>query len=275
MSRWLLGCFVALAGLGWPLQPGAQQKTPVERTEVDVALVLAVDISYSMDLDELELQRRGYVEAFRSKAIHDAIARGAVGKIAVTYFEWAGSNITHQLAPWTILESPASANAFAGLLEDAPIRRGRRTSVSAAIDTGVKLLEESGVEPLRRVMDISGDGPNNDGRPVTQARDEALAKGIRINGLPILLKRPGYLDIDDLDIYYEDCVIGGQGSFLLTIREREQFANAIRTKLIMEIAAPDSRTDPPLQARIQHAQNKGPRVSCSVGERQWRDRMGN
>ena len=157
------------------------------------------------------------------------------------------------------------------MLEDAPLRRGRRTSISAAIDNGVKLLDESGVEALRRVMDISGDGPNNDGRSVTLARDEALARGIRINGLPIMLKRPGYMDIEDLDVYYEDCVIGGQGSFMLTIREREQFAEAVRTKLVMEIAAVDGAGDMP----VMKAQAKNPRISCAVGERQWRDRMGN
>jgi hypothetical protein len=269
MVRWLVAILLALALTGG--SPTATRAQTPAIMEVDVALVLAVDISYSMDMDELALQRRGYVEAFRAKMIHDAIARGAIGKIAVTYFEWAGFGIEYQVAPWTIIDGATSAQNFASLLEDAPLRRGRRTSISAAIDTGVKLLDSSGVEALRRVMDISGDGPNNDGRPVTQARDEALAKGIRINGLPIMLKRPGYMDIEDLDIYYEDCVIGGQGSFLLTIREREQFSEAVRTKLVMEIAAVDSAADLP----IMKAQAKKPRVSCSVGERQWRERMGN
>lgn len=271
MARWLAGLLLALALLGSPPTATRAQAPAPAVTDVDVALVLAVDISYSMDLDELALQRRGYVEAFRSKAIHDAIARGAVGRIAVTYFEWAGAGIEYQLAPWTIVDGPASAQNFASVLEDAPLRRGRRTSISAAIDTGVRLLGTSGVEALRQVIDVSGDGPNNDGRPVTQARDEALAKGIRINGLPIMLKRPGYMDIENLDIYYEDCVIGGQGSFLLTIREREQFSEAVRTKLVMEIAALDGAGGLP----VIKAQAKNPRVSCSVGERQWRDRMGN
>lgn len=269
MARWLIAILLALAVPG--SSPTATRAQTPAITEVDVALVLAVDISYSMDLDELALQRRGYVEAFRSRVIHDAIARGAVGKIAVTYFEWAGSGIEYQIAPWTIVDGATAAQNFASVLEDAPLRRGRRTSISAAIDTGVRLLDSSGVEALRRVMDISGDGPNNDGRPVTQARDEALAKGIRINGLPIMLKRPGYMDIEDLDIYYEDCVIGGHGSFLLTIREREQFSEAVRTKLVMEIAAVDGAPDLP----IMKAQAKKPRMSCSVGERQWRERMGN
>jgi hypothetical protein len=267
MARWRVAFLLGLAVLGGPrIETRAQ--APVE---VDVALVLAVDISYSMDLDELALQRRGYVEAFRSKMIHDAIARGALGKIAVTYFEWAGTGINYQLSPWTIIDSAAGAQSFAAVLEDAPLRRGRRTSISAAIDNGVTLLETSGVDAQRKVMDISGDGPNNDGRPVTQARDEALARGIRINGLPIMLKRPGYMDIEDLDVYYEECVIGGQGSFLLTIREREQFSEAVRTKLVMEIAGLETKET----GLIRKAQAKTPRISCSVGERQWRDRMGN
>lgn len=265
--RWFFAALIMLA-----MMPG--EKAPLRAqapTEVDVALVLAVDISYSMDLDELALQRRGYVEAFRSKPVQDAIARGALGRIAVTYVEWAGAGIQYRLTPWTIIDGLVSAQNFASVLEDAPLRRGRRTSISAAIDTGVKLLEELDVQAMRQVMDISGDGPNNDGRPVTLARDEALAKGIRINGLPILLKRSGYMDIEDLDVYYEDCVIGGQGAFLLAIREREQFIEAIRTKLVMEIAGYET----PAAPLVRHAQAKGPRVSCSVGERQWRDRMGN
>jgi hypothetical protein len=267
MARWLIAILLVLVAVAGP-RTETRAQAP---TEVDVALVLAVDISYSMDMDELALQRRGYVEAFRSKVIHDAIARGALGKIAVTYFEWAGAGIQYQIAPWTIIDSPVLAQNFAAVLEDAPLRRGRRTSISAAIDNSVKLLETSGVEALRQVMDISGDGPNNDGRPVTQSRDEALAKGIRINGLPVMLKRPGYMDIEDLDVYYEECVIGGQGSFLLTIREREQFSEAVRNKLVMEIA--DLKT---LETGlIKKAQAKAPRISCAVGERQWRDRMGN
>jgi Protein of unknown function (DUF1194) len=250
-----------------PLAPGRSQ----DAVEVDLALVLAVDISYSMDLDELALQRSGYVEAFRSKQVHDAIERGAIGKIAVTYFEWAGQNIIHNSLDWTIIDNAVDANRFADILAEAPTRRGRRTSISGAIDRSMELFDKTPVRPLRRVIDISGDGPNNDGRPVTVARDEALDKGIGINGLPIMLKSPGYLDISDLDQYYEDCVIGGVGAFVVSIRERQQFADAVRTKLVREIAAaPDSAAN-----LIQKAQAKTPRVSCSVGERQWRDRMGN
>ncbi len=239
--------------------------------EVDVALVLAVDISFSMDLDELGLQRSGYLEALRSPEVHKAIASGATGRIAVTFFEWAGEEIQHLLVPWRVIDSAESALAFAAELEKQPVRRGRRTSISGAIDYGVAQLEAAPVRALRRVIDISGDGPNNSGRLVTRARDEAVAKGIAINGLPVALKRPGYLDIEDLDIYYEDCVIGGRNAFVIPVREKAQFAQAIRTKLIMEISEGPTVPTP----HVSLAQARQPRVSCAVGEQMWRDRMGN
>jgi hypothetical protein len=258
-----------------PAQSPAQSPAPASPPaaahlgEVDVALVLAVDISFSMDLEELALQRSGYVEALRSPEVHKAIEGGATGRIAVTFFEWAGTHIQHHLIPWTVIDSAASANAVADLLERQPTRRGQRTSVSGAIDTGARLLEEAPLRALRQVIDVSGDGPNNMGRIVTVARDEALAKGVTINGLPVVLKRPGYLDIDDLDMYYEDCVIGGRNAFSIAIRDKAQFAQTIRTKLVMEISeAPDYGN--PL---IQKAQARIPRVSCTVGEDMWRDRM--
>ena len=260
----------ALLALGFATTKPASV-TAQTMTEVDVALVLAVDISFSMDLEELALQRAGYVEALRSPAVHKAIANGATGRIGITFFEWAGSDVQHHLIPWVVIDSPESAMAFADELEKQITRRGRRTSVAAAIDTSVKLLEEAPFRALRKVMDISGDGPNNSGRPVTVARDEAVRKGISINGLPITVKRPGYLDIDDLDIYYEDCVIGGHGAFVISIKDKTQFAQAIRTKLIMEIS--DAPSEP--ATLIRPAQNRVPRVSCTIGEEMWRNRMGN
>lgn len=237
--------------------------------EVDVALVLAVDISYSMDEEEQELQRQGYVEALRSTPVLDAIRRGVIGRIAVTYVEWAGTNTQDVIVPWQIIEGPESADAFTAKLSEAPIRRAYRTSVSGGIDFAAKLLDTQPFKPLRRVIDISGDGPNNQGRPATAARDEAVARGITINGLPILLKRPGYMDIADLDIYYRDCVIGGQGAFMVPVRERHQFTEAIRTKLLMEVAG----LLPPFP--LQQAAQGDARTTCYVGERQWNERMGN
>jgi hypothetical protein len=254
----------------------AQGQTPSQRqtvmpTEVDVALVLAVDISFSMDLEELALQRAGYVEALRSPEVHKAIANGATGRIAISFFEWAGVNIQHHLLPWTVIDSPESALAAAAEIEKQPTRRGQRTSISGAIDVSVRQLDEAPFRALRKVMDISGDGPNNSGRIVTVARDEALRKGISINGLPIAIRKPGYLDINELDLYYEDCVIGGQGAFVIPITEKSQFIQTIKTKLIMEIS--DAPSEP---ARlIMPAQARVPRVSCTVGEDMWRNRMGN
>ena len=237
--------------------------------EVDLALVLAVDISFSMDPEEQALQREGFVKAFRSPVVHEAIRKGMLGRIAVIYAEWAATFEQKVIVPWTVIDNPESAMAFAGRLEAQPTRRGPRTSVSGAIDFGVKLLGQSGVEATRRVIDISGDGANNQGRAVTAARDEAVAQGITINGLPIMLKRAtSYWDVAELDAYYRDCVIGGPGAFTVPVRERDQFPQAIKTKIIMEIAglAPAE----PLLRRVQ----AGAAASCMAGEVQ-RERWGN
>jgi hypothetical protein len=266
MRRRLFGLSCLAAALLSAFAALAQNTGPPE--EVDVALVLAVDVSYSMDPEELALQRSGYIEAFRSRELQDAIGKGALGKIAVTYVEWAGSGFQYIVRPWKIVDGPAAANAFAEELGEAPTRRGRRTSISAAIDLSVKLLEEANVTAARRVIDISGDGANNDGRPVTIARDEAGAKGIAINGLPVMLKQAGYFDIENLDIYYKDCVVTGIGAFVIPIREKHQFVEATRTKLVREIA------EAPAEATVQKAQ-AGTSAACLAGERQWRERMGN
>jgi hypothetical protein len=257
----VLGVLLAITAFG--AAPAAAD------TEVDLALVLAVDISNSMDPDEQALQREGFVEAFRSPLVHDAIRKGMIGRIAVTYAEWAGTWTQNVLVPWTVIDGPESATAFADRLAAKPITRAPRTSVSGAIDLGVGLLDRSGVEPTRKVIDISGDGANNQGRSVTQARDEAVAKGITINGLPILLKRgSGYWDVADLDLYYRDCVIGGQGAFMVPVREREQFPQAVKTKIILEIAgiAPPEPLVKPAQATTS--------PNCLAGET-WRERWGN
>jgi hypothetical protein len=197
-----------------------------------------------MDVDEQNLQREGFVEAFRSAAVHDAIRQGMLGRIAVTYMEWSGETDQKVVVPWTIVDGASTATAFSEDLASKPIGRIFQTSISAAIDYASRLFDTSGVEPLRRVIDISGDGPNSSGRGVMQARDEAVAKGITINGLPLMLKRPsGMGDMEHLDAYYRDCVIGGPGAFIVPVRDRTQFAEAIKTKIIREIAAlePDAQ----------------------------------
>lgn len=243
----------------------AQAARPaVAESEVDLALVLAVDVSLSMDPEEQQLQRQGFVEAFRSPLVHEAIARGTLGRIAVVYMEWSGIGQQAVVMPWAVLGDPEAAAEFAARLDRAPIARIMSTSVSGAIDFSVRLLEQSGVEPLRKVIDVSGDGPNNQGRLVTVARDEAVAKGITINGLPIMLKRPtGFGDMEHLDLYFRDCVIGGPGAFMVPVREREQFAQAIRTKIIREIAELSAE---PLILKVQ----SGPRIDCATrGNTGW------
>jgi hypothetical protein len=237
---------------------------------VDLELVLAVDVSYSMDMDELAIQREGYAQAIISKEFLQALKTGPTGKIAVTYFEWAASSDQKIIIPWRVIDGPETADAVANEIMKTPIRRASRTSISGAINFAMPLFEENPYHGLRRVIDISGDGPNNNGAPVTGARDAALEKGITINGLPIMVKEPSYstMDIDNLDFYYEDCVIGGPGSFVVTIKDREKFKEAIRTKLLLEVAGrmPERRVVPVAE--------KEPRVSCLIGEKIWQDRWG-
>lgn len=238
---------------------------------VDVELVLAVDVSYSMDMEELAIQREGYAQAIVSKEFLAALKTGPTGKIAVTYFEWAASTDQKVIIPWRVIDGPESADAVAAEIMKTPIRRASRTSISGAIYFAMPLFEENALHGLRRVIDISGDGPNNNGVPVTLARDEAVSKGIVINGLPIMAKEPSYstMDIENLDLYYEDCVVGGPGSFVVTIKERDKFKEAIRTKLVMEVAGlvPEPRA-------IPVAGPREPRVNCMIGEKIWQDRWG-
>lgn len=241
------------------------------QTEVDLALVIAVDISYSMDTDEQELQREGFAEAFRSPLVHDAIRHGMLGRIGVTYMEWAGAYEQHVIIPWMVLDNSESLMAFADRIASTPLRRAQRTSVSGAIDAAAKLFENSGLNATREVIDVSGDGVNNQGRPVTPARDEAVAKGITINGLPIMLKKPGSLDDLDLDLYFRDCVIGGPGAFMVPARERSQFQLAIQTKIILEV----SGVEPAPHPLVKRAQGAPGRANCMAGEIEWRNPMSN
>src|SRR5213083_2126525 len=235
---------------------------------VNVELVIAVDVSYSMDMDELAIQREGYAQAIVSKDFLEALRTVPGSKVAVTYFEWSMSGDAKIVVPWRVIDGPESADAVAAEIMKTPVRRGSSTSISGAINFALQLFEENPYRGLRRVIDISGDGPNNDGAPVTGARDAALEKGIIINGLPIMVKEPSYstIDIDNLDLYYEDCVIGGPGSFVVAIKDREKFKEAIRTKLLLEVAG---RTP---ERPVVPAAGREPRVSCLIGEKIWQDR---
>jgi Protein of unknown function (DUF1194) len=249
----------------------ARQLTDKEANPtVDVELVLAVDVSYSMDMDELALQREGYAQAIVSKEFLQALKSGPNGRISVTYFEWAASTDQKIVIPWRVIDGPETADAVANEIVKTPIRRASRTSISGAINFAMPLFDENPHRGLRRVIDISGDGPNNNGAPVTIARDAAVEKGIVINGLPIMVKEPSYstMDIDNLDLYYEDCVIGGPGAFVVTIKDRDKFKEAIRTKLLLEIAG---RTP---ERPVLPAAGREPRVNCMIGEKIWQDRWG-
>jgi Protein of unknown function (DUF1194) len=265
----------ALAGLGGGFAaPTRFADLPGSRTpgalDVDVEIVLAVDISYSMDPEELTLQREGYVAAITSPEFLNALRGGMHARVAVTYVEWAGVIEQKIVVPWRLIDGPATAEAVAAEIARAPLRRAYRTSISGVLNFSLPLFDGNGFRGIRRVIDVSGDGTNNQGPLVTLARDDVLAKGITINGLPIMLKRPNpaTMDIPNLDVYFEDCVIGGPGAFVIPIREREKFKEAIRTKLVLEIAG---RTP---ELRIIPAAADNPRISCTIGERMWQQRWG-
>jgi hypothetical protein len=257
-----------VAGIAAPNPQRFADKETV--ASVDVELVLAVDVSYSMDMDELAIQREGYAQAIVSKEFLQALKTGPNGKVSITYFEWAASSDQKIIIPWRVIDGPETADAVANEIMKTPIRRASRTSISGAINFAMPLFDENPYRGLRRVIDISGDGPNNNGGPVTVARDAAIEKGVTINGLPIMVKEPSYstMDIDNLDFYYEDCVIGGPGAFVVTIKDRDKFKEAIRTKLVLEVAnrTPDRRVVPVAE--------KEARVSCMIGEKIWQDRWG-
>jgi hypothetical protein len=276
--RWqaaLIGAMALTVGAAWGVlaTPRLADMPPgkgLGQTNVDVELILAVDVSYSMDPDEQALQREGYVHALTSGEFLGTLKGLMHGRIAVTYFEWAGANDQKTIMPWRLIEGPATAQAVADEISRAPYRRAYRTSISGGLLFAAALFEGNTYRGIRRVIDVSGDGTNNQGALVAPTRDEVVAKGITINGLPIMLKKPqpGSVDIEDLDIYYEDCVIGGPGAFVVPIREREKVREAVRTKMVLEIA---ERVPP---ARVIPAAANAPRISCTIGERMWQQRWG-
>lgn len=203
-----------------------------------MALVLAVDASQSMDEDEQSLQRDGYVGALTSPEVLQAIRQGRHGRIAVTYFEWGSQDQQVLLAPWTIIDGPEAARALASRIGSAPLNNLQRTSISAAMAYAGELITRSNIVATRTVVDISGDGPNNQGAVVTEARDALVARGVTINGLPIVMKDASidWSPIPQLDRYYEECVIGGEGSFAIPVRGMANFGPALKMKLMIEIA---------------------------------------
>jgi hypothetical protein len=265
------GALLAMGAAAWSAGPRfTDLPNKIAQTTVDVELVVAVDISYSMDLDELALQREGYIQGLTSPEFLNAIRQGMHGRVALTYFEWAGAADQRVVVPWRVIDGGATAKAFVDEIAAAPLRRAYRTSISGALLFSAGLLEKSGYRGIRRVIDVSGDGANNQGPPVAVVRDQVLETGVTINGLPIMLKRPSAqtMDLDNLDVYYEDCVIGGPGSFVIAINSRDKFIEATRTKLVLEIAGTT------LKPRIIPASAAKPRISCMIGERMWQYRWG-
>jgi hypothetical protein len=253
---------LVLAAVVWALPPARAADLPV-----DLELILAVDVSRSMDADEQQLQRDGYVTALTHPDVLAAIAQGRHGRIALSYVEWAGPETQYTVVDWRMIDGPASAGAFAAALAQAPIRRLRGTSISHGLAFVAPQFDHNGYEAKRRVIDVSGDGPNNMGIPIELARAPVVNAGITINGLPIMIKQPaGFASIPDLDVYYEDCVIGGAGAFLVVVRSAGQFAEAIRRKLVLEIAGRAPRVIPAAAAASEK------RIDCLIGEKlreQW------
>lgn len=246
----------------WPLFAAAQS------TEVDVELVLAVDVSRSMEPWELEIQRRGYAEALSSDAVWNAIQRGLLQRIAVTYVEWAGMGAQRVIVPWTIIETREDASAISNRLTAHFDDGLRRTSISSALRYSALLINQNDIIGLRRVIDVSGDGPNNAGGTVSDVRDDVVAQGITINGLPLMTYDANdpfaRWSIPDLDVYYRACVIGGPGAFVIPVTDWDNFADAVRRKLVLEIAQ-----NPTPLWRVQSQ----PPYNCRIGEDIWQRNM--
>lgn len=253
MLKTLAMFFVLWAGVF----SGAQAQT-APRNEVDVALILAVDASRSMDMQEMQIQREGYVSALTHSDFINAVKGGMTGRVAIAYYEWASGVDEQSRIDWQIIETSQDANAFAARINALPFMTRTGTSISGAIAYGTGMLAATPFSSMRRVMDISGDGPNNIGAPVVEARDLAVSTGIVINGLALII-RPSS-SIVSLDRYYADCVIGGPGSFVLPVHDIEDFETAIRRKLVMEVSGigPSARIIPVINAQ---------QADCMVGER--------
>jgi Protein of unknown function (DUF1194) len=252
-----------LAAVLWAAAPLARAAD----MPVDLELILAVDVSRSMDIDEQQLQRNGYVAALTHPEVLTAIRQGRHGRIALSYVEWAGPETQYKVVDWRVIDGPDSARAFAGALAQAPIQRFRGTSISNSLAFVAPQFDHNGYGAKRRVIDVSGDGPNNMGIPIEAVREPIVAAGITINGLPIMIKQmTGFAAIPNLDEYYEDCVIGGVGAFLVVVQSADQFAEAIRRKLVLEIAGRQPEIIPAA------AVASGDRMDCLIGEKlreQW------
>lgn len=239
--------------------------------EVDLQLFLAVDVSRSMTDRELEIQRRGYAEALVSDEVVAAVEKGYLGRIAMTYVEWANAGAQRIIVDWTLIETRTDLANFANQLTVRLENGLKRTSISSIITYATRDIDRNGFTSLRRVIDVSGDGPNNSGDPVDAARDFAVSKGVVINGLPLMTKEGQDLKwhLPELDQYYRKCVIGGPGAFVVPVYDWEQFPAAVRRKLVLEMAGAAPRVTP----AAFHIDRIAP-TDCNIGEhilREMRD----
>lgn len=266
-----------LAALALPSSALAQAEPyDPDAIEVDVELLLLVDVSRSMTPNELDIQRRGYAEALISPEVLTAVNGGMLGSIAIAYVEWAGSYAQRVVQDWAIIRTREDAQAFSDAIMMDSTMGMRRTSISSALTVGANYFADNNFTGLRRVIDISGDGPNNDGGPVVAARDNVVAQGITINGLPLMTREGmgGIWTIDALDQYYRDCVVGGPGAFVVPVLDWSEFAAAVRKKLVLEIAGdmPEAQRAgidlPAITDTIRLAQ-AAPATDCLIGEKIW------
>jgi hypothetical protein len=208
----------------------------------DLLLVLAADVSRSVDHQKFQLQREGYAAAMADPRVIEAIRSGPHGRIAVSFVEWSGFGAQKTVIDWTTINDAASARAFGDRIREAPRSFADRTSISGAIDFSVQQFGHAAFSASRRVIDLSGDGTNNAGRDVALARNDAIAQGIVINGLVILSERPIPWNPEHtnppggLAQYYREQVIGGPGSFVMVAEDFRSFGRALTNKLVAEIA---------------------------------------
>jgi len=266
---------LAISALAAVVLVGSAGAAPAGQQQVDVALVIATDVSYSVDEDEARFQREGAIAAFRSPDVVKAIEAGSLGRIAVAYIDFSSYSTNKLIVNWQVVHDKESADAFADALAIARRTLGVQTSISSGLEMAASLLETSGFTATKRVIDLSGDGPNNEGHLVDRVRDEIVAKGIAINGLPIMTEADKFdvYYLPDLDKYYAGCVIGGPGAFIQVARGFEDLARAIRRKLILEISDAGRPANPLL---VNVAATKGGsslakrpvyEKGCDIGER--------
>lgn len=236
---------------------------PAGGTEVDLKLVIATDVSRSINDEEAQLQREGTAEAFLNPEVVKAIQSGALGRIAVAMIDFSSPEYDKIVIDWTIVKDKASAAALAGKIRNTPRTPGRRTSVSSALELGALLLEGSDkdIQATRKIIDVSGDGPNNDGNPLQEVHDKTIANGIIVNGLPVMDENAnGYFP--DLDKYYAGCVVGGRGSFVVVVRAFKDFGAAMRHKLILEI----SQNETQIKEALNGLQGRGLLTNIAAAE---------